>query len=451
MLLRVNSLKLSHDPSNISIHIYKRAQESVEEQISRIIVKFINYQGPSPFHRVAAYAQLSTELMNELETMVFSDDNNALFSYKSEQRARQLEANRTHAMLTQDLAIKEQTIASLAADKEELENSNRELMRSNESLKKELEKALRNQAQTHQHAVEVRMQGLDYKAEVDRHCARVLTSIQSRMGFIPAGVQKEILYLKVLKAPGDPSYDEVRMHAYSKTQPIKNKNNNSNEDNGIHMDWVKRVLKAESSHVLGKSLDSSSKVDNGLSNNNNNSITGQRLTQLLSAVVDDGDDVDEEPLNDRNNSISKSTKKDKKNVKKDHRDWVKWATQPLQPIRNSSSIHTTKAMYSGSDNDNNSIENYMRSDTSTDVGKEYIDDDVSNKLLNNVEISKKYLESKTDLYTDDDYDEYISNNDNTYDNDVNNEDDYDGEISDNASKQLDVLAKKFGFSNMYRK
>ena len=48
-----------------------------------------------------------------------------------------------------------------------------------------LDRAIRNQAQTNQMAVEVRMQGLDYKAEVNRHCGRVLSSIQSRMGFIP--------------------------------------------------------------------------------------------------------------------------------------------------------------------------------------------------------------------------------------------------------------------------
>jgi hypothetical protein len=54
------------------------------------------------------------------------------------------------------------------------------------------------------------MQGLDFKAEVDRRCAKVLTSISARMGFVPAGIQQTLMKLKVLKAPGDPAYDAVR-------------------------------------------------------------------------------------------------------------------------------------------------------------------------------------------------------------------------------------------------
>lgn len=57
---------------------------------------------------------------------------------------------------------------------------------------------------------DIRMQGLDFKAEVDRRCAKVLASISSRMGFVPSGIQQTLLKLKVLKAPGDPAYDAVR-------------------------------------------------------------------------------------------------------------------------------------------------------------------------------------------------------------------------------------------------
>ncbi len=210
LLLRVHSAKMSHDPANVNIHVYKRAKEAIEEELSRIIVKLHNYQGVNPLHRVAAYSQLSTEIMTELESTVFNEDNNLIYDIKSENRLRQIESSRTHSMLTQELAvkvthslthsllfsihvhtltyifnIKEQTIQSLAADKVELDNSNKELTRLNESLQRELDRAIRNQAQTNQMAVEVRMQGLDYKAEVNRHCKRVIASIQSRMGFIP--------------------------------------------------------------------------------------------------------------------------------------------------------------------------------------------------------------------------------------------------------------------------
>ena len=54
------------------------------------------------------------------------------------------------------------------------------------------------------------MQGLDFKAEVDRRCAKVLASISARMGFVPSGIQQTLMKLKVLKAPGDPAYDAVR-------------------------------------------------------------------------------------------------------------------------------------------------------------------------------------------------------------------------------------------------
>ena len=89
------------------------------------------------------------------------------------------------------------------------------------------------------------MQGLDFKAEIDRRCGKVLSSISARMGFVPSGILKTIQKLKVLKylfylfesnlptttttktttnlklficlsffkilkAPGDPSYDSAR-------------------------------------------------------------------------------------------------------------------------------------------------------------------------------------------------------------------------------------------------
>lgn len=187
MLLRLNSFKMSHDPVAVNVHVHQRAQESIDEELSRLILKLVNYQGHNPLHRVAAYSQMSLDLLSELEKSIFQNDNN-ISSIKTESRARQLEATRTYALLTQDVAIKEQTIQSLVSDKSELENENRELKRSNDAIQNELDKALRNQSQTHQHAVEVRMQGLDYKAEVDRHCNRVLSSIQSRMGFIPSSM-----------------------------------------------------------------------------------------------------------------------------------------------------------------------------------------------------------------------------------------------------------------------
>ena len=106
LLLRVHAAKMSHDPANVNIHVYKRAKEAIEEELSRIIVKLHNYQGVNPLHRVAAYSQLSTEIMTDLESTVFNEDNNLIYDIKSENRLRQIESSRTHSMLTQELAVK---------------------------------------------------------------------------------------------------------------------------------------------------------------------------------------------------------------------------------------------------------------------------------------------------------------------------------------------------------
>ena len=106
LLLRVHSAKMSHDPANVNIHVYKRAKEAIEEELSRIIVKLHNYQGVNPLHRIAAYSQLSSEIMTELESTVFNEDNNLIYDIKSENRLRQIESSRTHSMLTQELAVK---------------------------------------------------------------------------------------------------------------------------------------------------------------------------------------------------------------------------------------------------------------------------------------------------------------------------------------------------------
>ena len=68
-----------------------------------------------------------------------------------------------------------------------------------ERSKREVEKISRDQQQIHQDMVELRMQGIDFKSEVNRRSMKVLRSIQSRMGFVPTGVQKQIVLLNILK------------------------------------------------------------------------------------------------------------------------------------------------------------------------------------------------------------------------------------------------------------
>jgi len=197
-------------------------------------------------------------------------------------------------------------------------------------LQRELDRAIRNQAQTNQMAVEVRMQGLDYKAEVNRHCKRVIASIQSRMGFIPgisfsltrlftyllayslpAGIQKEILYLQVLKAPGDPKYDDVRTsalaqytHSASGNKIRDNERRVAKEVSASTTDWTKKVLRAERTSAFGKSVDSAEGRN-------------KKFTQILSAVADE---LDEEE-GYKNVESYFNRKKDS------NQDWVNWAVR----------------------------------------------------------------------------------------------------------------------------
>jgi hypothetical protein len=73
------------------------------------------------------------------------------------------------------------------------------MSQTNTSLQLEIEKLLRDRIQTHQNSVELRMQGLDFKAEVDRRCGSILGCVQSRMGFVPSSIEKQVELLKALK------------------------------------------------------------------------------------------------------------------------------------------------------------------------------------------------------------------------------------------------------------
>lgn len=73
------------------------------------------------------------------------------------------------------------------------------LQTAHDSLKKELQKCVASLIATQQKSVETVMQGLDFKHEVHRRGDLVLQSIVGRMGFVPAGIQKQMLLLKALK------------------------------------------------------------------------------------------------------------------------------------------------------------------------------------------------------------------------------------------------------------
>jgi hypothetical protein len=248
-----------------------------------------------------------------MEAILFSEEIESLASIQGEHIQHREETNRLHSKLAQENAVKDQTIASLAADKAELENMIRELQRSTDATQRELDRAIQNQSSTHQHAVEVRMQGLDYKAEVDRRCAKVMKSIQSRMGFVPAGVQKQVMYLKVLKAPGDPNYDDVRLHTYTRshvntTTKVKvsyDTDSNTTDTVDGPLQWVKRVIQHADSKRGGRrrQIDKTELV-----------TVANALDNLVDNEIDTAKGI------------------------KDHHDWIRWATQ--KGVRNSASDST---------------------------------------------------------------------------------------------------------------
>jgi len=215
ILLMHHAGETCHDMDAVERHVSDRSREVIDEELSRITTRLVNLQGPNPSHRVAAYSQLFGQLLDETEMVIFNEERRNGDLLRLENVQRKMESDRMQHMLAQELAAKDQIVASLNGDRVELESQVKALLRSNESLKHELGKVLQEQTHTHQHAVELRMQGLDYKAEVERRCERVLRSIQSRMGFVPAGIMKNIQHLRSLKAPGDPAYDTIRRFAYA--------------------------------------------------------------------------------------------------------------------------------------------------------------------------------------------------------------------------------------------
>jgi predicted nucleic acid-binding Zn-ribbon protein len=137
--------------------------------------------------------------MNDLTSAVFSEDKRKLSAARCDQQSSKEEFARVHELLSLRVAKKDQTIQTLHADKAALDNKNKTLMRAVELLHKELEKTSASLSETQQKAVELRMQGWDYKGEVDRRCQKIVTSVQTRMGFVPSGIHKQISQLKILK------------------------------------------------------------------------------------------------------------------------------------------------------------------------------------------------------------------------------------------------------------
>lgn len=130
---------------------------------------------------------------------MFTEEKANLYSATTEQKLVKEESVRIHSKLTKEISEQKLLIDELNAKIADLDAANQLLTRTHTAIQRELEIASRNQTQTSQFCVELRMQGLDFKAEVDRRAEKIIASVQSRLGFVPSCIQKDVTQLRVLK------------------------------------------------------------------------------------------------------------------------------------------------------------------------------------------------------------------------------------------------------------
>ena len=216
LLLKAGLAKTSHDPVAVGTQLRARAAELVEKEMETILHALVKVQGPSGSHKNHALSQLCIKLTNELQREIFTDERAIQRQKALAASIRSEETNRAHEEISKAVAAKDQELAQLKQDFKSTTFDLHTVSRRNDVLETELERLSQIQERFNQSAVELRLQGLNYKARVHNHSARVLHSISSRMGFVPDVIAKEINILKGLKAPGDPTYDEVLDKAFTK-------------------------------------------------------------------------------------------------------------------------------------------------------------------------------------------------------------------------------------------
>lgn len=149
---------------------------------------------------VSAYAQLSRSLLSDLEHAILGNDfRQQISNLRDNNQSLKTEAVRIQTNMNEFLARKDQVILSLESEKEVLEFKNKSLLKAVDMLNVELEKSTRRVAEMNEKNIEICMQGIAYKNEVDVGCDKILNSIQARVGFVPSTVHKQVCNLKILK------------------------------------------------------------------------------------------------------------------------------------------------------------------------------------------------------------------------------------------------------------
>ena len=163
-VIQIHARRTSHDDGQLALHAHGRAANIVKAELNDIIAGLDKVQGPAVQNKYTAISTMFVRLNHELEDAVFTDEHlkRKHIAYEEQRahadRERQLDAH------FRDLATKDQRLNQLERDLALQVETNENLARTNEALSKELEMLNRNQQAANQNAVELRMQGLDFKA-----------------------------------------------------------------------------------------------------------------------------------------------------------------------------------------------------------------------------------------------------------------------------------------------
>lgn len=210
LLLRVEMINSKNSiPDD---HLKQRSQDALKLELGCIQkkIELEKLPGEGTLSREMAYTELSKQYLSEIEKLILTDTRSLVRSLKDDLKHVTDQSSSTETKLCLEIATLNQQVSSLKADVAKLETERASYDRPLNAARQELEQSLRQQSELNQTCIELSIQGLDYKAEVDRRCLEMLAAVQSRMGFVPTPIQQAALRLKLLKAPGDPAYGPAR-------------------------------------------------------------------------------------------------------------------------------------------------------------------------------------------------------------------------------------------------
>eukprot|EP01033_Poteriospumella_lacustris_P001221 gene1222-887_t len=222
ILLKGGAARTVHDLTSFSGHLQGRAEQMVDEELSAVLLAIEKLSGSVTINRTAAYSQVSSLLLRDLERVCVSGDHKVqLNMLRDNNQNLRNESSKVQAQLSEELARKEQRIQELEADKAVLEYKNASLLKTVDLLSSELERSTRTLSESQQNYVNLCLQSLRLKGDVDEQCANIVDNISSRIGFVPNNVMKAVMKLKDLKPPGNPTSDAVRRFRKDKQRKSK--------------------------------------------------------------------------------------------------------------------------------------------------------------------------------------------------------------------------------------